>query len=229
MQPNVPGLASDEAVQVTVRERKETPSLVVNEPTTTKAQTTRKKQPATTESIVKPLEMDLSITRTDLVQEKGIIMGKPIGDIEFVTIKRLFEINELIFRLDQPEREVPSPIRSWRHVQLDNVNDWPECIREIMKLVKDREFNDQCFDFARKNDLNEIMDYLSNRLKVCPGDEEAETQNEVIDSAGLDIAELITALKQQNVVGLTWLANQIVVRESFWNDQIFKELILQPC
>ena len=69
--------------------------------------------------------MDTSVTRADLVQEKGIIMGKPIADIDFVMVKRLFEINELVFRIDQPERSVPSELRSWRNVELDAVYEWP--------------------------------------------------------------------------------------------------------
>ena len=69
--------------------------------------------------------MDTSVTRADLVQEKGIIMGKPIGDIDFVMVKRMFEINELVFRIDQPERSVPSELRSWRNVELDAVYEWP--------------------------------------------------------------------------------------------------------
>ena len=69
--------------------------------------------------------MDTSVTRADLVQEKGIIMGKPIGDIDFVMVKRMFEINELVFRMDQPERSVPSELRSWRNVELDAVYEWP--------------------------------------------------------------------------------------------------------
>ena len=92
-----------------------------------------------------------------------------------------------------------------------------------MKLVKDREFTDQCFDFSRKNDFFEIMTYLSNRLKVCPLLEEHETNFEMIDPSGLIISELIDALKKQNNVGLTWIANQVLMREQFWNDQIEKE------
>ena len=69
--------------------------------------------------------MDTSVTRADLVQEKGIIMGKPIADIDFIMVKRLFEINELVFRIDQPERSVPSELRSWRDVELDAVYEWP--------------------------------------------------------------------------------------------------------
>ena len=69
--------------------------------------------------------MDTSVTRADLVQEKGIIMGKPIGDIDFVMVKRVFEINELVFRIDQPERSVPGELRSWRDVELDAVHEWP--------------------------------------------------------------------------------------------------------
>ena len=69
--------------------------------------------------------MDTSVTRADLVQEKGIIMGKPIADIDFIMIKRLFEINELLFRIDQPERSLPSELRSWRDVELDTVYEWP--------------------------------------------------------------------------------------------------------
>ena len=91
-------------------------------------------------------------------------MGKPVADIDFTMVKRLFEINELIFRIDQPERTVPSEMKSWRDVELDAVYEWPSCIEHIMKLVKDREFSDLCFDFAKKNDLMEIIKYLSSKV-----------------------------------------------------------------
>ena len=38
------------------------------------------------------------------------------------------------------------------------------CIENIMKLVKDREFSDLCFDFSKKNDLMEIVTYLSSEV-----------------------------------------------------------------
>ena len=52
-------------------------------------------------------------------------MGKPIADIDFTAVKRLFAINELIFRIDQPERSVPSELKSWREVELESVYEWP--------------------------------------------------------------------------------------------------------
>ena len=68
------------------------------------------------------------------------------------------------------------------------------------------------------------MIYLSNKLKVCPLLEEHETNFEAeIDPSGLIISELIEALKKQNNVGLTWIANQVLMREQFWNNQIEKE------
>ena len=53
--------------------------------------------------------------------------------------------------------------------------------------------------------------------------EEYETNFEAIDPSGLIISELIEALKKQNNVGLTWIANQVLMREEFWNNQIKKE------
>ena len=54
--------------------------------------------------------------------------------------------------------------------------------------------------------------------------EEHETNFEAeIDPSGLIISELIEALKKQNNVGLTWIANQVLMREQFWNNQIEKE------
>ena len=65
------------------------------------------------------------MTRADLVQEKGIIMGKPVADIDFTMVKRLFEINELIFRIDQPERTLPNEMKSFRDAELEAEQQWP--------------------------------------------------------------------------------------------------------
>lgn len=115
MQANVPGLLQPQTepqieLQIVEATHKE---VVIPEPTI-KATT---KQLIKSVEVIEPVELDPSITRADLVQEKGIIMGKPTGDIDFDMIKRLFEINELIFRIDQPDRQIPPQLRSWRHVK----------------------------------------------------------------------------------------------------------------
>ena len=117
LQANVPGLLQPETehnveLQIVESTHKE---VVIQESTTRGA--TTKKQLVKSVEIIEPVELDPSITRADLVQEKGIIMGKPTGDIDFDMIKRLFEINELIFRIDQPDRLIPPQLRSWRHVK----------------------------------------------------------------------------------------------------------------
>ena len=47
------------------------------------------------------IETVVPINRIDLVQEKGLIMGKSKVDLTLDDIKRLFELSELIFRIGQ--------------------------------------------------------------------------------------------------------------------------------
>ena len=47
------------------------------------------------------IESVIPINRIDLVQEKGLIMGKSKVDLTLDDIKRLFELSELIFRIGQ--------------------------------------------------------------------------------------------------------------------------------
>ena len=47
------------------------------------------------------IESIAPINRIDLVQEKGLIMGKSKMDFTLDDIKRLFELSELIFRIGQ--------------------------------------------------------------------------------------------------------------------------------
>ena len=47
------------------------------------------------------IESVAPINRIDLVQEKGLIMGKSKVDLTLNDIKRLFELSELIFRIGQ--------------------------------------------------------------------------------------------------------------------------------
>ena len=47
------------------------------------------------------IESIAPINRIDLVQEKGLIMGKSKMDFNLDDIKRLFELSELIFRIGQ--------------------------------------------------------------------------------------------------------------------------------
>ena len=50
------------------------------------------------------IESIAPINRIDLVQEKGLIMGKSKMDFTLDDIKRLFELSELIFRIGRDSR-----------------------------------------------------------------------------------------------------------------------------
>ena len=56
------------------------------------------------------IETVVPINRIDLVQEKGLIMGKSKVDLTLDDIKRLFELSELIFRIVQGFTVVLTPI-----------------------------------------------------------------------------------------------------------------------
>ena len=41
----------------------------------------------------------------------------------------------------------------------------------------------------------------------------------MVDHTELNVEELIDALKDENNVGINWIANRIIVNEEFWQDQ----------
>ena len=42
-------------------------------------------------------------------------MGKPKQDLEMKTIKRLFEIDEIIFKIDNPDHSPPHDLSTWKN------------------------------------------------------------------------------------------------------------------
>ena len=129
-------------------------------------------------------------------------MGKPKQDLEIKTIKRLFEIDEILFKIDNPDHSPPHDLSSWKNITLtaQNVADWPNCVSSIMNIVKGTSVSDSCFDFQSKKNLEKIINHLSNVQKVCPplGANSEIEQEKTVDPAELSIAELIEALKGTN-------------------------------
>lgn len=107
-----------------------------------------------------------------MLREKGEIFSQPLDEINFNDIKRIFEIgNEILFN-EKPElRDAVRPTVTFKD---EDIRTWPRCITSIIGILKDKEYMFPCFDITMKNDLYEVLTYLSQEIHVCPDPENNE-------------------------------------------------------